>query len=112
MNYHSKGYKTQLTREKVCAVESRVSRAKASAVEWQGTPLTQLAADCGSTCNTLTTRALIRPVPMAFTGACGVSPSVCAPKLDSSLPEGSTNHITTLLVRTLRAEWTTPIREQ
>lgn len=69
-------------------------------------------ADCDHMCNTLSTRALVRPVPTVFTGAYGVSPSVCATKLDSSLPEGSTNHITTLLVRMLQAEWATPIREQ
>ena len=81
-------------------------------MERQGTPLTQLATDCDRMCNTLSTRALVRPVPTVFTGAYGVSPSVCATKLDSSLPEGSTNHITTLLVRMLQAEWATPITEQ
>ena len=93
-------------------MESRGSQAQASTMEWQRTPLTQLAADCDRMCSTLPTRALVRPVPTVFTGAYGVSPSACTTKLDSSLPEGSTDHITTLLVRMLQAEWATPIRER
>ena len=39
-------------------------------------------------------------------------PSACTTRLDSGLPEGSTNHITALLAQRLQAEWATPTGEQ